>query len=360
MVELSMPEACGRNVLVGDRNGALVLLCFTQRSHRDVEMSTKLVEPPGKGSRTFLDFPLVSELSDLASDFAIIGIPYGMPYNKARFPNDQSNAPDAIRSFPNDEDVEYTRNHYDFDLGGYLLDGRDIKVVDCGNVTKSSDDHEEHYRRAELAARKIFSVGAKLIALGGDHGITIPVMQALEVFDTPITLVHVDAHLDWRHEVNGETNGYSSPIRRASEMLWIDKIVQIGMRGIGSAQAGEVEDARDCGADVIDVYEMHDIGMDAVLDRIPDGGPYYLTIDADGIDPTIMPAVLSQTPGGLNWVQTRKLIHGLAKKGPLLGMDLVEIAPAYDIGDITMIHAERIICNFIGACVRAQAHGGNS
>ena len=98
---------------------------------------------------------------------------------------------------------------------------------------------------------------------------------------------------------------------------------------------------------------MHDIGMSAVLDRIPDGGPYYLTIDADGLDPTIMPAVMGQAPGGLDWIQTRQLIHGLAKKGRVLGMDLVEIAPSYDHGHITITHAERLICNFIGACVRA-------
>jgi agmatinase len=178
-------------------------------------------------------------------------------------------------------------------------------------------------------------------------------MRALEVFGEPITLVHVDAHLDWRHEVNGETEGYSSPIRRASEMPWIKDIVQIGMRGIGSAREGEVEDARAYGADLISAYEMHDIGMDAVLDRIPDGGPYYLTIDADGIDPTIMPAVLAQTPGGLDWIQTRRLVHGLVYKGRVVGMDLVEIAPKNDVGNITVIHAERLICNFIGAAIRA-------
>ena len=71
------------------------------------------------------------------------------------------------------------------------------------------------------------------------------------------------------------------------------------------------------------------------------------------IDATIMPAVMAQTPGGLNWVQTHKLIHGLVKKGRVLGMDLVEIAPSYDVGATTMIHAERLICNFIGATVRA-------
>jgi agmatinase len=98
--------------------------------------------------------------------------------------------------------------------------------------------------------------------------------------------------------------------------------------------------------------------MENVLKRIPDGGPYYLTIDADGIDPTIMPAVLAQTPGGLNWMQLRKLIHGLVSKGRVLGMDLVEIAPTYDVGKITMIHAERLICNFIGATVRAGYYEG--
>jgi agmatinase len=189
--------------------------------------------------------------------------------------------------------------------------------------------------------------------LGGDHGIPIPVMRALEGIATDITLVHVDAHLDWRNDVNGEPEGYSSPIRRASEMAWFGQIVQIGIRGIGSARTGEVEDARAYGADIVTAYELHDIGMEAVLERIPDGGPYYLTIDADGIDPTIMPAVMAQTPGGLNWVQTHKLIHGLVGKGRVLGMDLVEIAPSHDVGNITMVHAERLLCNFIGACVRA-------
>ena len=317
-------------------------------------MAERLTEVPSSSPRTFLNFPFAEDLDDLSADIAILGIPFGMPYEAATMANDQSQAPDALRNAPTMEDIEYTRNHFDFDLGGQLFDGSDIRVVDCGNVVANSADHKAHYRFAEKAARKIFSSGAVLIALGGDHGVPIPVMRALQVFDEKITLVHVDAHLDWRDEVNGETEGYSSPIRRASEMPWIDKIVQIGLRGIGSAREAEVADARAYGADLITAYEMHEIGMDAVLDRIPDGGPYYLTIDADGIDPTIMPAVMAQTPGGLDWLQTRKLVHGLAKKGRVLGMDLVEIAPQHDVGNTTMIHAERLICNFIGASIRAN------
>ena len=137
-------------------------------------------------------------------------------------------------------------------------------------------------------------------------------------------------------------------------MPWIEDIVQIGMRGIGSARTEEVEDAKRYGARIFDAYEMHEIGMDAILDQIPNDNPFYLTVDADGIDPTIMPAVMAQTPGGLSWLQIRKLVHGLVGKGRVLGMDLVEIAPAYDVGNTTMVHAERLICNFIGACVRAD------
>ncbi len=318
-------------------------------------MTSNLTEAPGGPPGTFLNFPLALDLAALEADIAILGIPYGMPYRPAEMANDQSRAPDAIRQAS--DSPYYTTDHYDWDLGGPLLDGRPVKVVDCGNVTADLTDLREHYRRAEAAARKIFQAGATLITLGGDHGIPIPVMRALEGIADGITLVHIDAHLDWRDEVNGEREGYSSPIRRASEMAWFDKIVQIGMRGTGSARIGEVEDARAYGADIVTAYELHEIGMEAVLARIPDGGPYYLSIDADGLDPTIMPAVMAQTPGGLDWVQTRRLIHGLVRKGRVLGMDLVEIAPSHDSGQITLVHAERLICNFMGACVRAGYYG---
>ena len=312
-------------------------------------MPTKLTKAPCRPPQTFLDFPLALNLDALDADIAILGIPYGLPYRPSEMANDQSHAPDAIRRNSDNE----TRDHYDWDLGGPLLDGRDVTVVDCGNVTADLSDHQEHYRRAAVAAQTILQSGATLVTLGGDHGVPIPVMRAFAGLAEDITLVHVDAHLDWRNDVNGVSEGYSSPIRRASEMAWFDKIVQIGLRGIGSARTGEVEAARAYGADIVTAYEMHDIGMSAVLARIPDGGPYYLTIDADGLDPTIMPAVMAQVPGGLNWVQIHKLIHGLARKGRVLGMDLVEIAPSRDVGKITLIHAERLICNFIGASVRA-------
>jgi agmatinase len=243
-------------------------------------------------------------------------------------------------------------NQWDFDLGGTVLDGRPVKLVDCGDVPGEARDLDGHYRRAEAAVRKILAAGALPVTIGGDHGVPIPVLRAFEGRG-PITLVHIDAHLDWRDEVNGAREGYSSPIRRASEMDHVGEIYQIGLRCQGSARAEEVDAALSYGAQLVTAFELHDIGMDAVLARIPDGGDYYLTIDADGLDPSVMPAVAGPAPGGVTYHQTCKLIHGLVAKGRVVGMDIVEITPKRDLNAITSITAGRLILNLIGTAVRA-------
>ncbi|MFQ5959529.1 MAG: agmatinase [Alphaproteobacteria bacterium] len=313
-------------------------------------MRQPLTVPPRKGYTTFLDFPLHTDLATLDAHVAILGIPYGDPYSMDEVTNDQTNAPTAVRA--ESARAAFGLEHWDFDLGGPLFAGRSLRVVDCGDVAGDPTDIRSHYRRAEEAARMIFARGALLVTLGGDHGVPIPVFRALEDHG-PVTLVHVDAHMDWRDEVNGVREGYSSPIRRASELSWIDRIVQIGIRGQGSARAREVEDARAYGAEIVTSYEVHDKGIAAALDRIPDGGPYYLTIDADGLDPTVMPAVVAPSPGGLLYHQTRALIHGLVARGRVLGMDIVEITPQRDLNGITALTAGRLILNLVGASARA-------
>jgi agmatinase len=241
---------------------------------------------------------------------------------------------------------------YDFDLGGPLYDGKPVRAVDCGDVRADPADLKGHYVRAEAAVRKILAAGALPIAIGGDHGIPIPVLRAMDG-EGPITLVQIDQHIDWRDHVNGVREGYSSPIRRASEMAHVGEIFQIGLRATGSARIEEVEAARAYGAHLITAYELHEAGMEAILDRIPAGGRYYLTVDLDGMDPSIAPAVAGPCPGGVTFVQARKLIRGLVKKGRVVGMDVVEITPRVDVNRITCITAGRLIVNLIGAAVRA-------
>jgi agmatinase len=313
-------------------------------------MTLPLTVPPRQGPTSFMGFPLSTDLDGFDADVAILGIPYGDPYGIDEVTNDQTNAPTAVRA--QSRRLSDSLDRWDFDLGGTLFDGHDVRVVDCGDVPGDPADLGGHYRRAEAVARLIFGRGALLVTIGGDHGVPIPVFRALEGHG-PITLVHIDAHLDWRDEVNGARGGYSSPIRRASELPWIDRVVQIGLRGQGSARTIEVEDARAYGAEIITANEVHAKGMGVVLDRIAGGGNTYLTIDADGFDPSVMPAVVGPAPGGLLFHQAHELIHGLVAKSRVLGMDIVEIAPARDVNGITSLTAGRLIVNLIGAAVRA-------
>ena len=313
-------------------------------------MTSNLTVPPRRIFQTFLDFPLETDLDALDAHVAIMGIPYGDPYSVDEVTNDQTHAPTAIRQAS--QRLSQGLRHYDFDIGGTLFDGKDVKVVDIGDTPGKARDLDHHYRVAEDAARKVFAKGTRLITLGGDHGIPIPVMRALDSKED-VTLVHIDAHMDWRDEVNGAREGYSSPIRRASEMDHFNQIFQIGIRSQGSARTEEVEAALAYGAHIITAYEVHDSGMQSVLDRIPDGGTYYLTIDADGMDPSVAPAVMALVPGGLLYPQVRTLIHGLVNKGELIGMDINEIAPKFDHNQVTCVLAGRFIINYIGAAVRA-------
>ncbi|HUN45438.1 MAG TPA: agmatinase [Stellaceae bacterium] len=313
-------------------------------------MTLPLTVPPKKGHETFLYSPLVTDLDSLDAHVAVLGIPYGDPYTIDEVTNDQTKAPDAVRAAT--FLVSRAAGSYDFDLGGPIFAGRDVRMVDVGNVRGDFRDLSGHYRRAETVARKILQAGAIPVTLGGDHGVPIPVLRAYEGA-APITLVHIDAHLDFRDEVNGAREGYSSPIRRASEMAHIGEIFQIGLRSQGSARAEEVEAARAHGCHLIPAHELHDIGMKAVLERIPSGGRYYLTIDADGLDPSVMPAVIAPAPGGVTFHQMHTLIHGLARKGRLVGMDIVEITPSADVNQLSCLAAGRLIVNLVGASARA-------
>jgi len=312
-------------------------------------MALPLTVPSNSGHKTFLYSESCYELDQLKSDLAFVGIPHGSPYSIDDVNNDQSTAPDGIRQVT-DRAVR-SLERYDFDLGGPLYDGRDIRLVDCGNVPGNMVDFHDHSQRAEAAVRKILAAGALPLIAGGDHAIPIPVLRAFDQQE-PITLIQIDAHIDWRQDVNGVEDGLSSPIRRASEMSHVGEIFQIGIRSQGSARTEDVEAAQAYGAHLITAYELHDVGMAAILDRIPSGGRYYLTIDADGLDPSIMPAVAGPAPGGVTFPQMHKLIHGLAAKGQLVGMDIVEITPAIDVNRISQITAARLFVNAIGACVR--------
>jgi agmatinase len=144
--------------------------------------------------------------------------------------------------------------------------------------------------------------------------------------------------------------GYSNPLQWASKISAVSGMTQIGMRGIGSARRQEVEAARAYGSKLFTAEQIHRDGMEPVLATIPEGRAVYVTIDADGLDPTEMPAVMAPTPGGIYYRQLAPLLRSVAKRNRVVGIDLVEVAPSYDFKNgLTCVMAGRLILNALTA-----------
>ncbi len=169
----------------------------------------------------------------------------------------------------------------------------------------------------------------------------------------PVNVLHVDAHIDFRDERGGVTHGYSSVIRRIREMSHTGRIVQVGLRGPGSARAQEVADALAAGNVLIRADEIHEHGPDLVLDQLPDDAPWWVTVDLDGLDPSIAPGVGWPAAGGLTFFQIATILRSLAGEGRMIGIDLVEHAPAFDVRQLTLLTMTRLLLNVIGFASRA-------
>ncbi len=299
---------------------------------------------------TFMGFPPCGDLAGLAADVAVVGIPAATPYRSVGAYC--AEAPRAIRRAV--AGYAASRTHQDFDLGGPFQSAPEARVVDVGDLPWDEADFAANRARIANTVRKILNAGAVPVVLGGDDSIPIPVFQAFEN-GGPYTVVQIDAHIDWRDAVDGERMGLSSTMRRASEMPWIKRIIQVGARGIGSARPGDYADARAWGVDFFLARDIARRGIGPVLDCVPADAPVLFTLDCDGLDPAIMPAVIGPAPGGLGYWQVVELLHGIAAKTRIACFDIVEFMPAADPQGLAALTAARIVCNAIGLIVRQQA-----
>lgn len=246
-------------------------------------------------ARTFAAFPFSHDPHTSQAGIAIIGAPLVTAYTEAgdgvsggaedlltEGDPDPGSAPEAIRAMSWNYG-EYLDN-YDFEFDSQLLAGRQVKVVDCGDIPMRAWEEDENRQAAEAAIRALVQSGARPIILGGDHSTTIPALRAFEGSD-PLCVVQIDAHLDWRDQVAGKREGYKSPMRRASELPWVTCMAQIGLRGLGSATPATVKDARAWGSVPVRASQVHALGVAEVVRRLPQAERYYVTLDMDGLDP---------------------------------------------------------------------------
>ncbi|OSQ45372.1 agmatinase [Thalassospira sp. MCCC 1A01428] len=300
-------------------------------------------------SASFLGLP--AHLADGINPRAVIfGAGHGSTY-PGKDSSGYAMAADAIRA-ASQGDAPLI-DHWDFDLDGPLFDGKPVSCIDAGNIPTIMHENANNCRLVEAKTREILAMSAVPILLGGDDSLPIPFFNGFADHG-PIWILQIDAHIDWRDELHGERYGYSSPMRRASEMPHVAGMVQVGLRSVGSARQTEINAARNYGSHFVTARDIHAHGVEAALRHIPQGAQVVITLDCDGLDPAIMPGVAARTPGGLGYTQVIDLIAGAGTRARIAGFDLVELYPPADINGISALVAARLLVNAIGTIVRQR------
>jgi agmatinase len=305
---------------------------------------------------TFLGLPASSADTLAAGELeaVILGVPHGTPYPDPGSTAGCADAPAAVRA--RSRRLAGFVEHHDFDLGGPMVPaGSRLRAVDAGDVPGSADDGPENSARTEAVVRSILAAGAVPIILGGDDSVPIPVLRAFDG-QRPLTVVQVDAHLDFRDEVAGVRDGYSSPMRRASEMAHVQRIVQAGLRGVGSARTSDVADARAAGNLLVTARELRERGVGWLLDQVPAEASVFLTFDLDGLDPSHAPAVSAASPGGLAWHEATDLVISLASRPAFAGAAFTELVPALDGDGRSALAVVRLVSLLLGGLARRAAY----
>jgi agmatinase len=290
--------------------------------------------------RPFLGCPVAGELTRLDADIAVLGIPHGVAYVVDDEQRGLATAPAAVRAASQQfaEDLA----HHDFDLGRPFLREGGPRVVDVGDVPFTFGAGDENVRRAEEALAQIVGQGVMPLVIGGDDSIPPIVARAL-AHDRTFDVVTIDAHLDFRDEVGGERFGRSSPARRMSELPQVKSVTQIGLRGIGSSGAFEVEQAGAAGHRLITAAEVHERGPLWLCEQLPSGGEVFVSIDCDGLDPSVAPATGWPQPGGLTFRHVAAVIAQLSRTSNIVGGDVVELLPSRDVNGLTALTATRLL-----------------
>ena len=218
-----------------------------------------------------------------------------------------------------------------------LNDQGDIPV---SNVRGSSAD-------ADVITRAIgeqLRAGHRVLSLGGDHSITYPILRAFARSFTDLTVVHIDAHPDLYDNLDGNPLSHASPFARAMEAKCMTRLVQLGVRAANSHQR---EQAARFGVEMVSPRELVNFDVGSLT------GPIYVSIDLDGLDPSVAPGVSHHEPGGLTFREVLDIIDILP--GPIVGADVVELNPSRDVVDMTAMVGAKLVKELAGAMLTNPA-----
>ena len=235
-----------------------------------------------------------------------------------------------------------------------------LQVADIGDIAINTFNLQKSVAIIEAAYDKILDHGCKPLTLGGDHTISLPILRALRNKHGPLGVVHVDAHADINDHMFGERIAHGTPFRRAIEEGLIEptRMVQIGLRASGY-EAEDFDWPREQGVRVVQAEECWYRSLAPLMAEVREqlgAGPVYLTFDIDGLDPAYAPGTGTPEIGGLTVHQGLEIVRG-CRGLDLVGGDLVEVAPAYDISGNTSLVAANLLfemlCVFPGVEYRS-------
>jgi agmatinase len=305
--------------------------------------------PRFAGESTFARLPQIDRVSDY--DVAVLGVPFdtGTSYRPgARF------GPMAVR-----QSSRHLRPGHHVELG--LTPFKTIQVVDAGDIPVTPFNIDEAMGQISSHAAELIDPRRRVVAIGGDHTIALPMLRSVTRVHGPVALLHFDAHLDtWDTYFNAPTT-HGTVFRRAFEegLLIEDHSMHVGIRGPIYGQSDLVDDAR-FGFRTIRTTDLENMGVPAVIEAIHqriDDLPVYVSIDIDVLDPAFAPGTGTPEAGGLTSRELLRALRGLTGLN-IVGADVVEVAPAYDHAELTTVAAATVVFDLITLLARGGGRNG--
>lgn len=291
------------------------------------------------GPATFARLPRLDEVG--RADIVIAGVPFdsGVSYRPgARF------GPGHIRA-----SAKLLRPYNPLlDVSPFAA----VQVADASDIAVNPFSISEAIAQIEAGAGELTADGTRLVTLGGDHTIALPLLRVMARQHGPLAVLHFDAHLDTWDTYFGEPYTHGTPFRRASEEGLIDRqrSLHIGIRG-PLYSVSDLTDDSVLGFQVIASAEFDTLGVAGVIERMKArlaGQPVYVSVDIDVLDPAHAPGTGTPEAGGLSARELLAILRSLAEL-PVVGADIVEVAPAYDHAEITGIAAAHVAYELISA-----------
>ena len=291
------------------------------------------------GIATFAHLPHISDVTDV--DVAIVGVPFdtGVSYRPgARF------GPNHVR--------ESSRLLRPYNPAANVSPFATQQVVDAGDIAANPFDIEEAISSIHKSYDQLLERAKRVVTIGGDHTITLPILRSLKAKHGPISVVHFDAHLDTWDSYFGADYTHGTTFRRASEEGLLDPegCMHIGIRGPLYA-AKDLTDDKALGFQIFSSVEFQDLGVKAAIEKLKarvSNRPVYISIDIDVLDPAHAPGTGTPEAGGLTSRELLSLLRATAGMN-VVGADIVEVAPAYDHAQITGIAASHAMYELISA-----------